>query len=57
VFVTDPGEADGGMNVWFRMQGLGELSAAEKKGVKELITVLRGNIDKGVSFVKGTPAE
>jgi hypothetical protein len=39
------------------LQGLGNLSDAEKKGVEELITVLRGNIDKGVSFVKSPPAK
>ena len=34
---------------------LGDLSAAEKKGVEDLIPVLKGNIDKGVGFAKNPP--
>ena len=37
------------------VQGLGELNESEKKGVQELISVLRGNIDKGIAFVKNPP--
>lgn len=36
--------------------GLGELNAVERKGVDDLIPVLRGNIEKGVSFAKNPPA-
>lgn len=35
--------------------GLGELSAAEKKGVDDLIPVLKKNIDTGVEFFKNPP--
>lgn len=35
--------------------GLGDLSPAEKKGVEDLIPVLRGNIEKGISFAKNPP--
>ncbi len=35
--------------------GLGQLSPAEEKGVKDLIPVLRGNINKGVEFAKNPP--
>lgn len=37
------------------IQDLGALNDAEKKGVEELIPVLRGNIEKGVSFAKNPP--
>lgn len=37
------------------VQGLGELSEAEKAGVEELIPVLRTNIEKGVEFAKNPP--
>jgi malate dehydrogenase len=39
------------------VQGLGNLNEAEQKGVQELIPILRGNIDKGVSFAKNPPAK
>ena len=35
--------------------GLGDLNEAEKKGVEGLITMLRGNIEKGIDFVKNPP--
>ena len=37
------------------IQGLGDLNEAEKKGVQDLIPVLRGNIEKGVGFAKNPP--
>ena len=37
------------------VQGLGDLTPAEKKGVEELIPVLKGNIEKGIEFAKNPP--
>lgn len=36
---------------------LGNLTPYEKKGVEDLIPILRGNIDKGVEFAKSPPAK
>lgn len=39
-----------GVNGVEEVYGLGELSESEKKGVEELIPVLKGNIEKGIEF-------